>query len=223
MGYRYSKHRLRQLGTAAGPGDRGVLAFSTSGGKGEVLHHTSDLHFNRRNWLFFQNFPHIFAVICQGLSCHVSGIQRDAGSFSLPCLRQHPDPQCHPVALPNGFCWSLVQRPNPLQWCCWPRAWATPGLSFLTQPRPHRWQVGLGCLRRFLGCLHQGQGRAAAAPTRASAGLRHPGVPRLRCGVQPPIPVLPRGPAGPRLLRSWEEKSMNMVQSKQIVAEPAPS
>lgn len=98
--------RLQILGMGGDP------TFSTSGGKGEILHHTSDSHFNRKNWLFFQNFPHTFAVNCQGLSCRLSGLQHDMGSFSLPCLQQHLDTQCHSVALPNGFCCSMVHRPN---------------------------------------------------------------------------------------------------------------
>ena len=137
------------------------------GGEGEILHRTSDSHFNRRNWLFFQNFPHAFAVICQGLSYHLSDLQHDTGSFSLPCLRQHPDPRCHSVALPNGFSWFVMHSPN--------RAWlllSAEGLGHLLPPLPHQAEAMLPS-GWFLG--------GACAGGRA--GLRlHPPVLAWVCG-----------------------------------------
>ena len=174
------------------------------GGEGEILHRTSDSHFNRRNWLFFQNFPHAFAVICQGLSYHLSDLQHDTGSFSLPCLRQHPDPRCHSVALPNGFSWFVMHSPN--------RAWlllSAEGLGHLLPPLPHPAEAMLPSGWFLGGCLCWGQGWAAVAPAGAGVGLRQlPGVLRRQpwCGAQPPVPALPRGPAGPHLLKNWEEK-----------------
>lgn len=202
INYSYTKHRLCQLGTAACPGNGGVPTFTTSRGKGEILHHTSDSHFNRRNGLFCQNFPHTFAAICQGLSCRLSGLQRDTASFSLPCLRQRRDPPCRSSLPPTASAGRWCRDQTVPGRCFRQRLWATSCLPSLAQPMLCRcrggfWGLpapgaGSGC-----GCTRLRWCGAAAAPG-GPVGM-------VRGTAALPIPALPRGPAGPRLLRSWEE------------------
>lgn len=184
------------------------------------MHHTSDSHFNRRNGLFCQNFPHTFAVICQGLSCRLSGLQRDTASFSLPCLRQRRDPPCRSLAPPDGFCGSVVQRPN----CARP-VLSAEALGHLLPPLPHPadamplsgWFLGVACARgRVRLRLHP---PALARGCGGSRGSRGHGARHSR----PPHPGSPEGAGGTTLAEELGRKSMNAVQSKQILAEPAPS